>query len=239
MPSAARRLERGEELLLLRKADPRRGLVEDEGAGAQPEKTQYLELLALADGQRIDIGLGIEVEIRSGRRAHGTPWRRFCDSGSRPPTPSEDEVVQELHGREVEGVLVQHAHAMADGVGRRADGDAILPSRTISPESGVWKPDNIFMSVLFPAPFSPRMPWMEAEGISSEIARVRADRAECLIDVAQLDQHSPFLSLTSSSRLQGDFSNGGWRKKNVASGQPCRTEKPQRHRDSDYVEIRM
>ena len=44
-----------------------------------------------------------------------------------------------------------------------------LPSMMMSPESGRMNPESIFMSVLFPAPFSPRMPWIEAGGTSRDI----------------------------------------------------------------------
>ena len=70
-------LDGGEELLLLRQADSRGRLVEDEGAGPEPEEPQDLELLPLADRQGVDVALGVEVEVEAGRPARGTP-RRPC-----------------------------------------------------------------------------------------------------------------------------------------------------------------
>ena len=44
-----------------------------------------------------------------------------------------------------------------------------FPSRRMDPSSGPWKPERIFMRVLLPAPFSPRMPSMEADLTVSEM----------------------------------------------------------------------
>ena len=64
-----------------------------------------------------------------------------------------------------------------------------LPSSTISPLSAGWKPDRIFMRVLLPAPFSPRMPWMVPGGHGEGDAVVGFDRAEMLADISDLYFH--------------------------------------------------
>ena len=42
---------------------PGGGLVQDQDARAEPEQAQDLQLLALADGERVDIRLGVEGEV--------------------------------------------------------------------------------------------------------------------------------------------------------------------------------
>ncbi len=54
-----------EELRPLRGADAGGGLVEDQHACAQPQQAQQLQLLALADGERFDLGLEIEGQARA------------------------------------------------------------------------------------------------------------------------------------------------------------------------------
>ncbi len=56
------------------------------------------------------------------------------------------------------------------------------------------KPERIFMSVLFPAPFSPRIPWMEEEGTSREIPAFAWTWPKVLWMLAQLDLHGQLLS---------------------------------------------
>ena len=58
--------------------------------------------------------------------------------------------------------------------------DTALPSRSISPLSAGWKPDSIFMSVLLPAPFSPRTPWMVPAGTERVIPSLALTGPKCL-----------------------------------------------------------
>ena len=64
-----------EELLALGGADAGGGLVEDEHARAQPQQAQQLELLALAHGERADLGLEVDGEAERTGQLGDAPWR--------------------------------------------------------------------------------------------------------------------------------------------------------------------
>ncbi len=65
----------------------------------------------------------------------------------------------------------------------------LFPSRRMWPLSAGWKPDRIFMSVLLPAPFSPKIPWIVPAGTVRADPVVRFDGPEVLVDIGQSDFH--------------------------------------------------
>ena len=63
MPWAASVLQGREEFFLLRLADARGRLVEDQGLCAEPEETKDFQLLSFADRQRVHPGIRVQAEV--------------------------------------------------------------------------------------------------------------------------------------------------------------------------------
>ena len=115
-------LQRGEQLFLLRLADAGGRLVEDQHARAEPQEAQDFQLLPFAHGQGVHECLGVQGEVELlGKRPELS--RRLPPVGKDAPGSSEDEIVQDPQGREIQGILVEHADALPDGVRRRVDDD--------------------------------------------------------------------------------------------------------------------
>ena len=123
--------EGAEELVALRGADAGGGLVEDEDAGSQPQQAQQLQLLALAHGERPDFGLEVDGQAEGAGQV-GDGLGRLRPPGDEPPRGADEQVVHHAHRREVEGVLMQHAHAVTDGVGGRAQGHGLAVEQDLS-----------------------------------------------------------------------------------------------------------
>ncbi len=136
LPCSASRRERAEELVALKGADARGRFVEDEHARSQPQKAQQFELLALADGERADLGLEVQGEAqRAGQIGHRLGGVRA--PGEEPAGRADEQVVHHAHGREVQWVLMQHAHPVTDGVRRRAQSDGLAVEDDLSAIRGL------------------------------------------------------------------------------------------------------
>ena len=136
-------------------------LVEDEDPCLPVERLEDLHPLLPADRQRADLDIGVDVEPE--------PLAELDDPAIglvpieedrvRHRLLAEEDVVGDRQHRDQHEVLVDHADPARDRVGRAADRDG-LPSSGISPSSGAASPYRMFMSVDFPAPFSPRSAWI-------------------------------------------------------------------------------
>src|SRR5208337_3813326 len=114
-PSGREHSEGREEFFLLRLADSRCRLVENQGLCAEPEEAKYFQLLSFTDRQRVDPGLRIQAEIElRGKLAELA--RRLAAIRKQRAAPTEDEIVQDPHRRKVEGVLVEYPHPLSERV---------------------------------------------------------------------------------------------------------------------------
>ena len=130
-----------EELVDLLRHEHRGGLVEDQDAGAAVEDLEDLDPLAVADAEVLDQGVGStsspyasEISLDLGSRAASKPISRARRLAA------EDDVLED---REVVGeheVLVHHADAGGDRVGRDVQGRPPRRRRAIVPSSGRCMP---------------------------------------------------------------------------------------------------
>ena len=177
----------GEELLALGGADPGRGLVEDEHAGAEPQEAEELELLPLADREGLDVGLEIDREPQRRRPARRPPWP-LRPAGDESPRGADEQVVDDAHGREIEGVLVQHADAVADRVGRGAHGDRLAVEHDLPAVRRLEAREDLHEGALARPVLAEDA--LDASGGNREgDAVVGFDRAEMLADISYLYFH--------------------------------------------------
>ena len=151
----------GEDLLgLLRRQDGRR-LVEDEDPGLAVERLEDLDPLLPADRQRADLGVGVDLEAEPPAELDDPPLGLLAVEEDRVGHRlfAEDDVLGDGEDRDEHEVLVDHADAAGDGVGRAGQVD-LLPSSRISPSSGRASPYRTFIRVVLPAPFSPSRAWI-------------------------------------------------------------------------------
>ncbi len=183
LPWAARRRRVSNSFVLLGGADAGGRLVEDQHAGAQPQQAQDLQLLALAHGERFDLGLQDRWRSRTSRPARSNAPRPRRPCGERACRGAADEeVVDHPHGREVQRILVQHADAVPDGVGGRAHGDR-LPSSRISPLSARLEAGQDLHQRALAGPVLAQDALDGAGGHDKVDAVVGLDGAEVLVDV--------------------------------------------------------
>ena len=126
--------QRGEQRVDLLRDEHGGRLVEHDHAGAAVEHLEDLDALAVADAEVLDEGVGVDVEAVPGTevadpRARGGPVEAAAAGG----LGAEDDVLE--HGQVVgqHEVLVHHADARRDGVGRagEAHGRAVDADRPL------------------------------------------------------------------------------------------------------------
>ena len=176
------------QLFLLRLADTGCRLVQDEDPGARPEKAKDLELLAFPDGERIDVAVRVEAEIELRGKPTELP-RGAAPVRKQAPLASKDEVVEQLHGRKVQGVLMQHSDAGPDGLRRRADLRRV-PVQQDLPAVGKDEAREDLHQGALPRPVLSQDSLDRGRGDGQGDAGIGMDRAECLVDVAQFNQHA-------------------------------------------------
>ncbi len=190
--------ERVEELLALDGTDARRGLVEDEHARSQPQEAEELELLPLTHAEGLDVGL--EVDGQAQRRAQfGDRPGCLRASGDEPSRGADKQVVDNAHGRKVQGVLVEHADAVVDGVGRGTHADDLAVKPYLSAIRRLEAGKDLHQSALA-GPVLAEDALDGARGHGEGDAVVGLDRAEILADISDLYFHAssgpvPFGSL--------------------------------------------
>ena len=110
-----------EDLLRLLGRQHGRGLVEDEDPGFAIERLEDLDTLLPADRQRPDLGVGVDVEpeplAKLDDPARGPPFRSRKIGLAIVSSPRRMLSATDQHRHEHE-VLVDHADATGDGVGR-------------------------------------------------------------------------------------------------------------------------
>ena len=135
----------------------------------------------------------------------------------RPGRPDE-QVVDHPHGREVEGILVEHPDTMAIGVGRRADADG-PPSRRMRAAVGGLEPrEDLHQRALAGAVLAEDA-LDGARGHGQGDAVVRLDGAEVLPDVSELDFHRT-VRLGQAEAERGDRSASPFAMQHVSSVMP-------------------
>ena len=85
-------------------------------------------------------------------------------------------------------VLVHHADAGGDGVGRASERDRLAVDQDLA-LVGSYRPKRTFMSVDLPAPFSPSKAWTSPLFDGEVHVLVGDDAGEPLGDAPQLDLH--------------------------------------------------
>ena len=192
VPVAASAADDAEQLLGLGRGEHGRRLVEDEDVALAVERLEDLDPLADADGQVLDRRVGVDVEVvllgqlddalAGGRAVEGAEGP--CDALG----AERDRLDDVEHGHELE-VLVDHADPGVDRLGAGPRRPASSPSMRISPESGLYRPDRMFIRVVLPAPFSPSRPSTSPRSAEIEIAVVGEDAREPLGDVLEFEPH--------------------------------------------------
>ena len=136
-------------------------LVEDQDLGAAQERLHDLDPLLQPDRELADDGVGIDDEpVVAGKPRHLGPRRARRRREQRAALGAEHDVLD--HGQRLDQheMLVDHADAGPDRVGRRAD-PLRLCRRCGSRRNRLRRSrTGSTSSVDLPAPFSPTMPWI-------------------------------------------------------------------------------
>ena len=102
---------------LVGRQDARR-LVEDEGLGALEQGLQDFDPLLEADGERADDGVGVDLHLVLAREPlELAPRPGECWPDESAALGPEDHILEHGEGIDQHEVLVNHADAVADGVG--------------------------------------------------------------------------------------------------------------------------
>ena len=126
-----RQLPQGlEQLLFLARTDAGRGFVEDQNADADREKAHDLQLLPFSDRQGIHPRFRIhrEIEIAGQLSQLGAGAFAVREELAR---PSHHEIVDSLHRRKIERILVKHPDSVPNPIRGRPDhrGPAVKEKR--------------------------------------------------------------------------------------------------------------
>ena len=102
-----------------------RGLVEDEDPGVAVERLEDLDPLLPADRQRADLGLGVDLEAEPPAELDDPPVGLVPveEEAVGHRLLAEEDVLGDGQDRDQHEVLVDHADAAGDGVGRAGDPD--------------------------------------------------------------------------------------------------------------------
>ena len=119
--------KRDEEVIDLGRREHRGRLIEDEELGVAVQGLEDLGALSLADRELPDVGVGVDVQSVALRHFGQALAHRSHVGHAASPTESEGDVLGDRQGGDQHEVLVDHADAEIDGIGRRSDGDRLAP----------------------------------------------------------------------------------------------------------------
>ena len=184
VPAAVERADDAEQLLGLARGQHGARLVEDEDVALAVEGLEDLDALPDADRHALDLRVGVHVElVLLGQLDDPLARRGPVERAERPGDGlgAEGHGLDHVeHGHEHE-VLVDHADAGGDRVVSDRSRTRVSPSMRISPESGLYSPDRMFMRVVLPAPFSPSMPRTSPLSAAIEILSLARTPGNCLV----------------------------------------------------------
>ena len=101
---------------------------------------------------------------------------------------AEEDVLGDGQDRDQHEVLVDHADAPGDGIGRPGDADLLRHRAGSAPRPAVARPYRMFISVVLPAPFSPSRAWISPGRTSRLISSLASDTGIALRDPAHLER---------------------------------------------------
>ena len=188
-------------------------LVEDEDVALAVERLEDLDPLAHADGEVLDLRVGVDVEAVLLGQLDDPLAGGLAVEGAEGPGDAlgaeRDRLDDVEHGDELE-VLVDHPDAGVDRLARVRRRCAASPSMRISPESGRYRPDRMFIRVVLPAPFSPSRPRTSPRSAEIEIrslARTPGNRLVMSLSSSRMDGRSSDAS-TARPRARGAGEGG-------------------------------
>lgn len=194
--------QRGEELDFLGRGDAGGRLVKDERFHALGDEAQDFQLLAFANAQGAQALVGVDREAEPiGKFEQFSP--RLCPVLPQRVSTTEEEVIEHAHGWEVEGILMEHADAVGDSLGRRAHGDKVPIDVDLTTIWGEESGEDLHERGLTGAVFAQQA--VDRARLDRECdAVVRPHRTKMLMDVAEFDSHTgrrPHRTFNSSSTV--------------------------------------
>ena len=149
-----------EELVHLLRRQHGRRLVHDQDPRAAVEHLEDLDPLLLADRELPDLGPRVDPQPECARPGRRSPRRSAGPQQEARRSQAEQHVLGHRLRRDQREVLVDHPDARPRSRRAATRTSTGSPSTPDLPASGRYRPDRMFMSVLLPAPFSPRRAWI-------------------------------------------------------------------------------
>ena len=196
--------QRREQEVALVGGDARRRLVEDEDVRPEPEQSRDLDLLALADRERARRRIQVEPEAEAVAK-DGDRLARATAVEAHAARAGRQDVVEDRHRQEEEGVLVEHPDAGGDGGGGRPERDR-RPVEEDRPRIGRVEARHDLHERRLAGAVLPQQA-VQAPARDCQVdAVVGTDRPEVLVDVTQLEAHAtrPLRAGTGSGRDEDD-----------------------------------
>ena len=123
-----------EDLLGLGRGEHSGGLIKDEDLRVAIEGLQDLDSLLLADGQRLHLGVRVELEPKSAGQLADPPagLAPVEEDGVRHGFLAEHDVLGDRQNGDQHEVLVHHLDSAGDGVGRSGDPDGLAVDENLT-----------------------------------------------------------------------------------------------------------